>query len=127
MATNDPGRLNARVAFDARADADSGDGNHEGDFVQRFARRAGFTFLRGTESVIAARLEGRQPIVVRVRACSQTRQIDAGWRMRDLRNGEWVGSGADAYWSGPAYAVRSVIPSDDRQWIDVTVESGVAP
>lgn len=120
-------RLKHKVAFDARADADDGTGNHEGDFVQRFERRAGFTFLRGSESVIAARLEGRQPIVVRVRACSQTRKIDAGWQMRDLRNGEWVGSGADAYWSGPAYAVRSVIPSEDRQWIDVTVESGVAP
>lgn len=127
MATNDPGRLYERVAFDSRAGVDDGAGNHEGDFVERFVRRAGFTFLRGTESVIAARLEGRQPIVVRVRACSQTRQIDAGWRMRDLRNGEWVGSDPDVYWSGLAYAVRSVIPSEDRQWIDVTVESGVAP
>ena len=125
MASSDPGRLNERVAFDARDQADDGEGNVEGEFVERFERLAGFTFLRGTETVIAARLEGRQPIVVRVRACSQTRQIDAGWRMRDLRNGEWLGSGSDAYWSGPVYAVRSVIPTEDRQFIDVAVESGV--
>lgn len=126
MSKNDPGQLFERVAFDARASVDDGAGNHEGDFVQRFERRAGFTFLRGSESVIAARLEGRQPIVVRVRACSQTQQINAGWRMRDLRNGAWAGEVGHQYWTGPVYAVRSVIPSGDRQWIDVTVESGVA-
>lgn len=119
-------RLKRKVAFDARVVTDDGAGNREGDFVQQFERQAGFTFLRGTELVIAARLEGRQPIVVRIRACSQTRQIDTGWRMRDLRDGEWIGSGGDAYWSGSIYAVRSVIPTEDRQFIDVTVESGVA-
>lgn len=127
MANNDAGQLFERVAFDSRLEIDDGAGNREGEFVERFQRRAGFTFLRGTETVIASRLEGRQPIVVRVRACSETRKIAPDWRMRDLRNGEWSGVGEDAFWTGPIYAVRSVIPTEDRQWIDVTVESGVAP
>lgn len=121
------GDLYEKVAFDRRERVSDGRGNHEQKFVEQFQRRAGFTFLRGSETVIAARLEGRQPVVVRVRACSQTRQIDAGWRMRDIRDGEWGGTGDDAFWTGTAYAVRSVIPTADRQWIDVTVESGVAP
>jgi len=115
-----------KVAFDSRAAEDDGEGNVEGKFVQRFECRAGFTFLRGGETVIAGRLEGRQPVVVRVRRSSNTLQIAPDWRMRDLRNGEWLGEPDAPYWSGPEYAVRSVIPTDDRLFLDVTVESGGA-
>lgn len=118
-------RLDNRVAFDAREVIDDGVGNVEGRFVQQFECWAGFTFLRGTEAVIAARLEGRQPVVVRVRRTAQTSQIQHDWQMRDLRDGSWVGTAPDQYWDGPVYAVRSVIPSEDGRWLDVTVESGV--
>ena len=127
MARRGAGQLYEHVAFDRREQIDDGHGNYEEDFVQVVDCRAGFTFLRGGEGVIAGRLEGRQPIVVRVRASSETRQIDSGWRMRNLRNGQWQGSSGDDYWDGPIYAVRSVIPTEDRLWVDVTVESGVAP
>lgn len=120
------GHLFESVAFDERALQSDGHGNQQEDFVEAFKCRAGFVYLRGTESVIAARLEGRQPIVVRVRASSDTRQIDTDWRMRDLRNGSWAGDSGSEYWDGPVYAVRSVIPTEDRQFIDVTVEKGVA-
>ncbi|PWR24568.1 head-tail adaptor protein [Zavarzinia aquatilis] len=120
------GDLVRRVAFDARDVLDDGFGNGVETWQQRLVCRAGFTFLRGGESVIAARLEGRQPIVVRVRASSSTRQIGADWRMRDLRAGAWAADAGGAYWAGPVYAVRSVIPSPDRQWLDIMVESGVA-
>ena len=114
------------VAFDKREDIDGGHGNYQQSFVEKFSCRAGFTFLRGTESVIAARLEGKQPIVVRVRSSSNTRRIATDWRMRDLRNGSWVGPVGEQYWDGPIYAVQSVIRTEDRRWVDVTVMSGVA-
>jgi hypothetical protein len=128
MADHGAGQLREKVAFDERANQSDGYGNEEGDFVEQFQRRAGFTFLRGGETVIAGRLEGRQPIVVRVRADSSTRRIQPDWRMRDLRNGSWQGaSGEPLYWAGPVYAVRSVAPVDDgRMFLDVTVEGGVA-
>ncbi|MFC3163062.1 head-tail adaptor protein [Ciceribacter thiooxidans] len=107
------GDLRERVAFDARAAVDDGHGNERSDFVEQFPCRASFTPLRGGETVIASRLEGRQPVVVRVRASSKTRRIATDWRMRDLR-------------TGFVYAVRSVIETSDRTWVDVTVESGVA-
>jgi hypothetical protein len=44
--------------------------------------------------------------------------------MRDTRNGEWLGTSGEEYWSGTEYAVRSAIPTEDRQFIDVLVESG---
>ena len=112
MAEN-AGQLRETVAFDERILVDDGYGNMEGDFVEQFQCRAGFTFLRGGEAVIASRLEGRQPMVARVRESSQTRQIEPDWRLRDLR-------------TGASYAVRSVAPTPDRQWIDVAAEGGVA-
>lgn len=107
------GRLHEQVAFDRRQDTADGYGNTQSDFAERFRRRAGFTYLRGTEGVIAARLEGRQPIVVRLRADSDTRSIGTDWRMRRIATGE-------------AYAVRSVAETPDRRWVDVMVEKGVA-
>lgn len=115
------------VAFDARSSVDDGFGNQVETWVEQFTCRAGYTHLRGGESVIAGRLEGRQPIVVRVRASAAARQVSPAWRMRDLRAGEWSGAGASAYWNGPAYAVRSIIPTADRLYLDIAVEGGVAP
>ncbi|MDX0572176.1 head-tail adaptor protein [Sinorhizobium medicae] len=108
------GQLFEKVAFDERTISSDGHGNEEGDFAEQFTCRAGYTYLRGGETVIASRLVGRQPVVVRVRASSNTRQIQPDWRMRDLR-------------SGQSYAVRSVVVVDGRQFLDVLVESGVAP
>lgn len=111
-----------RVAFDSRQEIDDGAGNFEGKFVQVFECRAAFVYLRGTEAVIAARLEGRQPIVVRVRRNSMTSQIDHDWQMRNLRDSAWEGE----YWNGPTYAVRSIIPTENRLYLDIAVERGVA-
>jgi hypothetical protein len=69
--------------------------------------------LRGGEGVQAARLEGQQPAIVRVRACTATLRIRPDWRMRDLR-------------SGVAYAIRGITLSPDRGYLDVLVQSGVA-
>lgn len=109
----DSGDLRERVAWDRRVQVDDGEGNTEADFAEVFRCWGGFTPLRGGEAVLASRLEGRQPVVVRLRASSQSRSIASDWQMRDLR-------------TGIAYAVRSVIHTPDRKWIDVTVESGVA-
>lgn len=119
-------KLKEKVAFDVREVISDGYGNERGPFIEQFERRAGFTFLRGGEGVMAARLEGRQPIVVRLRLCSKTKLISPDWQMRNLRDGEWSGMGENRRWTGPVFAVRSVIPSLDRQWVDVTVERGVA-
>lgn len=107
------GQLYELVAFDERTLVDDGYGNTEGAFAEVFQCRAGFTYLRGSEAVIASRLEGRQPIVVRVRASSETRQIEPDWRMRNVNTGD-------------AYAVRSIAATPDRKWLDVMVEQGVA-
>lgn len=112
------GQLYEKVAFDKRAqvnpDSPEDLGNTESEFVEQFTRRAGLVYLRGTETVIAARIEGRQPIVVRVRKDSLTATIATDWRMRDTR-------------SSVEYAIKSIAETPDRKWIDVVVEAGVAP
>ena len=108
------GKLRDRVTFGARAVVDDGYGNEvSGQFEDRFTVWGGITYLRGSEAVIAARLEGRQPAVVRVRVSTQTRQVTTDWRVTKPR------------WKSPAN-VRSVIETEDRAYLDITVETGVA-
>lgn len=115
MASPKPGggQLVELVAFDRRLPASDGYGNTEGDFEEVFQCRAGYTWLRGGETVLAARMTGRQPILVRVRRAEETLQIRPDWQMRDLD-------------SGFSYAVHAISESLDRGYLDILVEQGVA-
>lgn len=101
------------VAFDALVGTPDGSGGTATTWEVQFTARAQFRYLRGGESIIAARLSGTQPVVVKIRSQSAARQITPEWRMRDVRR-------------GTVYNIRTVIPSDDRQWIEITAESGVS-
>ena len=107
------GQLTESVAFDALDNVEDGYGNRQQEFVEQFRIRAGYTWLRGGEAVVAARLEGLQPLIVRVRVCDDTNRIKPDWRMRDLR-------------TATVYAIRAVSRSLDRGFLDVLVQSGVA-
>jgi len=112
------GELKSRITF-AQPDAVSDEyGNSTSGWQDKFTVAAQITPRLGGETVEAARLEGRQPVVVRVRYSSDTKQIRGDWRATD------VGSGI-------AYNVRSVVDPNmggpqHGQWIDVLAESGVA-
>lgn len=108
------GALNERVGFAKRDLVGDGLGGVSGAFTEAFSRAAGFTHLRGGEAVLAARLEGEHTIVIRVRACAQTRQVSPEWRIEDKR-------------SGVVYAIRDITPTDDRLYLDFLAQSGVAP
>jgi len=82
------GQLRERIAFDKRRETDDGAGNLEGAFEEQFVVWAEVLRLRGGEGVIAARLEGKQPVVITVRQSAATRLIKADWRARDKRTGE---------------------------------------
>jgi head-tail adaptor len=107
------GQLDENVAFDALDSVADGYGNFQNEFVEQFTIRAGYTWLRGGESIQAARLEGQQPLIVRVRACDDTNRIKPDWRMRDTRTGD-------------VFAIRGITRSLDRGYLDVLVQSGVA-
>jgi len=104
------GELSRRVVFDSPSTDEEGvvDGWTPA-VLHAWAR---FRYLRGGETVQAARLDGRQPVVVTIRATETARTITSDWRMRDEDD--------------MVYNVRTAIPSDDRAWVELTVESGVA-
>lgn len=106
------GKLVESVAFYALTETPDGSGGMVKDWAKQFSTRAHFKYLRGGESVIAARLSGTQPVVVTIRTHSAARQITPEWQMRDTRR-------------GTIYNIRTVIPSDNRQYLELTCESGV--
>lgn len=108
------GQLNERIAFESRGAATGpDDGNTQGEFAERFCLHARRQNLRGTEAVMASRLEGRQPVIFTVRASSLSCQITTDWQARDAR-------------TGAIYAIKGVTRTPDRGWIEVLAESGVA-
>lgn len=107
------GDLYYGVAFDKRAEVDDGYGNTVSDWQEQFQCRAAYRHLRGGESVMAGRLQGKHTQVIIVRASSQTRQITTDWRVRDTRSGE-------------AFNIRDVTHETNRQWISLLCEKGVA-
>lgn len=83
------GKLSSRIAFQKREKADDGFGMEVvGDFVTQFTVWAQLTPRLGSETVIAARLQGVQPYTIRVRMSSQTRLIDATWRAVNAATGQ---------------------------------------
>ncbi len=108
------GDLFCSVAFGKREEVDDGYGNTRGAFVEEVSTRAAYIHLRGGESVLAGRLEGKHTQVIRVRSTSRTRQITPDWYAQDKRTLTY-------------FAVRDVTPGLDRQFIDLLCERGVAP
>lgn len=106
-------KLFEAVAFDAPTPQADGQGGREDGWTQGHACRAQFLYLRGGETVQAARLAGRQPVVVTIRQCDAARLITPEWRMRDTRRSD-------------VYNIRSIVPTDDRMYLELTCEKGVA-
>lgn len=106
------GAMTYLVHFDKRAEVDDGYGNTESGWVEQFRANAELTFLRGTETVMAGRLAGRQTAVMRVRSHEKSRLVTPEYRAVDAR-------------TGTEYAIRGATPTDDRLYIELLVESGV--
>lgn len=108
------GQLVELVAFEKRAVVDDGYGNESaGDFVEEFRQRAAFVFLRGSETVMAARLDSRQPAILRTRNSAQAGLVTTDWRVRDVRK-------------GTVFNIRTITNDNSREMLELLVESGVA-
>lgn len=103
------GDLKDRIRFERRAL--DGHGDRTGDWGAEFTSRAKLTYLRGGEAVMQQRLEGRQPIAIRLRASALTRSITTAWRGVNLKT-------AAEY----DIASASQISDEDGDWVDLLVE-----
>jgi head-tail adaptor len=110
------GPLRERVHFQARAMADDGLGMTlpSGEYETRFTVWASYLPLRGSESVQASRLQGRQPYVISVRQSSQTREANEAWRLVDARDPRRIF----------AIVAPATDPDGSRAWLDFLVVQG---
>lgn len=111
------GDLTERVTLSRRIetnpDAPNDYGNTVSDWVEQGTVWAQYIHLRGGEAVIAGRLTGRHPQIIRIRASALTRQVAADWKVTDAR-------------TGVDYAIRDVTLDPGRAVVDLLCERGVA-
>lgn len=109
------GELTERFRFEKRRDTSpegDGGGTYVGKWEPQFTAAAKLRFRRGGEDVLAARLAGRQPAVLTIRASRQAREVAVDWRCVNAR-------------TGAAYNIRDITPTADRAAIEMLIEGGV--
>lgn len=109
----DAGRLDRKLRFERRQDVNDGAGNTVSSWVPQFEQAASRLFMRGGESVTAARLENSQPVILAVRNSANARQVTNDWRAVDTRDGR-------------VYNIREIPrESDDRAMLEMMALAGL--
>ncbi|WP_142627943.1 head-tail adaptor protein [Rhizobium sp. P007] len=108
------GSLSEIVAFEAEVEGDDGFGGVILGWNEVFTEPARLRPMRGSEEIIASRLQGIQPYTMTVRSNERTRTITPAWRARNKR-------------TGVVYAIKAAVNIDERnQWIELLVVQGEA-
>ncbi len=119
-----PGQMKSRVRFDKRGTAtNDGYGNIISEFAEQFTRSAEIKPLKGGETVMAARLEGKQPALIIVRRDSLTLTINTNWRCAEIVDGT-----SSPPTLGPWFNIRGD-PQDmeqDKRFLTMVCDSGGA-
>lgn len=105
--------LDELVRFESPTSSSDDLGRQTQGWTEEFTTKADYRRLRGSESVVGARLEGRQPTIITIRESSTARSILSSWRAVDVRTGE-------------IFNIHVSIRSDNRQYREITAESGVS-
>ncbi|WFU88985.1 head-tail adaptor protein [Rhizobium sp. CC1099] len=109
------GRARERLHFQHRIVEPDEYGNDKTVWETVFTTAAELIPLRGTETVMASRLTGVQPFIVRIRSCEASRAVTPDWRAVDARNAARV------------LNIRTVTNPDQKNaWLDLLVDNGVA-
>ena len=85
----DAGSLRHRLTFAQRDTTQDEYGNMTESWIDRFTVSAAIIPKHGGEQVMAERLAGRQPVVIRVRASPDTNQVTTDWRATDENGHEY--------------------------------------
>lgn len=118
LAINGAGDLRYVVTFAERDDVQDEYGNVTTGWVDRFTVRANITPRLGGETFSAARLQGRQPVLIHVRQSPDTRTITTDWKATNQAD-------------GTEYNIRTVTDpfmgeSNRGFFLEMLAESGVA-
>ena len=82
------GELDEQITIQRYVGVDDGAGNVVGSWVDQFTISAKIEFMRGSETVIAARLSARQPAIMTIRTSDQARTIRTSDRAKNARTSE---------------------------------------
>lgn len=116
------GDLDRTFRFEKRQEVEDGYGNTVDQWMPQFTARGMRAFLRGGESIIASRLEGRQPAILTIRNHAAAREITNDWRAVDV-----FGGNDEFGVPKVAFNIRENPKlTDDRLFLEMLVESGVA-
>jgi SPP1 family predicted phage head-tail adaptor len=108
------GELRERIAFDEREQMTDDVGNSVGSWVERFVTAARVRPLKGGETVMADRLQGRQPVVITIRYFQEAATVTPAWRARDVRTGR-------------IYNITAAANMDEhRRYLDLLATAGEA-
>ncbi len=108
------GKLLFKMQFSSRIEQDDGFGNTVSGWQEEFDASCGITYLKGSEAVMASRLEAKSPIIIAIRNSANARRITAEWRAKDVR-------------TGVIYQIKEhPRPSEDRAMLEMLAMSGVA-
>lgn len=110
------GKRQTIIAFEQRDRIDDGYGNRvSGEFVEKFQQYAEINFLRGGETVIAARLESRAPAIISVLADdTRMNSVTPDWRIVVAETGE-------------TFNIRTITKTPNRAYFELLCETGVNP
>lgn len=112
MARSGAGALNRRVKFLAPVNADDGHGGTVTRWEHQFTVAARLQPKIGSEEVVAMRMQGLQPYILRVRSSADTRTVTTAWRVVNDRD-------------ATAYTIKSAANLDERDaYLDFVVVAG---
>lgn len=108
------GDLREVIEMQTREEGDDGYGNPTvGDWATFWSAPARIQILRGSETVMAGRLGGKQTVAITMRWQAEFATLDTGWRAKNGRSGE-------------IYNIRSIEPDERKSFVNVLAETGVA-
>lgn len=82
-----PGKRREKLHFQSRGVVEDDYGNEvSGPFATVFTEYAELMPLKGGESVLASRLSGVQPFIIRIPGSTAARDVTTAWRAVDARN-----------------------------------------
>lgn len=111
------GELRNRVRFDVRGPDANGD--LLGDWVEGDTVWAQAKWLRGGETAVSQRLEGKQPVAFVIRSSAASRGINTAYRAVTI-------SGRDVV-PGQEFNITAVSPAKEAGFIDILASAGGAP
>jgi len=114
------GDLREEVGFMARTVEDDGYGNPvSGPWTTQFTCPARIQILRGSETVVAARLAGQRVVAITIRNQPAALAVGTGWRCYDVRAGM-----VDAETPKRVFDIKVIEPDKRGAWVNILAEEG---